>query len=59
MADIYNPTLTSILAWVSARYTCVLLGWEHHRRLCSPSPAFTCAIFAINALSPVLAGNSM
>lgn len=28
MAAIYYPTLTSVLAWVSARYTCVLLGWD-------------------------------
>ena len=28
MAVIYYPTLTSVLAWVSARYTCVLLGFS-------------------------------
>jgi len=28
MAAIYYPTLTSVLAWVSARYTCVLFGWD-------------------------------
>ncbi len=26
MATIYYPTLTGVLSWVSARYTCVLLG---------------------------------
>ena len=26
MAVIYQPTLTSVLAWVSARYTCVAAG---------------------------------
>ena len=28
MAIIYYPTLTSVLAWLSARYFCVLLGWD-------------------------------
>ncbi|MEG0766496.1 MAG: amino acid permease, partial [Clostridia bacterium] len=28
MATIYYPTLTSVLSWVSARYTCVLLGFD-------------------------------
>ena len=28
MAIIYYPTLTSVLAWVSARYTCVLFGFS-------------------------------
>ncbi|MEZ4628480.1 MAG: hypothetical protein R2912_10520 [Eubacteriales bacterium] len=27
-ATIYYPTLTSVLAWVSARYTAVLFGWS-------------------------------
>ena len=26
MATVYYPTLVSVLAWVSARYTCVLIG---------------------------------
>lgn len=57
MATIYNPTLTSVLAWVSARYTCVLLGWDITG---GPCMAITCfylvASYAVNALSPVLAG---
>jgi Amino acid permease. len=28
MTMIYYPTLTSVLAWVSARYTAVLFGWD-------------------------------
>ena len=28
LAIIYYPTLTSVLAWVSARYTAVLFGWS-------------------------------
>lgn len=57
MATIYLPTLTSVLAWVSARYFCVLLGF--------PIDGGECMVFAmvalisaygVNALSPVLAG---
>ncbi len=59
MTFIYYPTLTSVLAWVSARYTCVLFG--------VPDPftsggclAIACfylvAVYAMNALSPILAG---
>ncbi len=55
----YYPTLTSVLAWVSARYTCVLFGL--------PDPVtgagtmalalfFMVMSFALNTLSPKLAG---
>jgi basic amino acid/polyamine antiporter, APA family len=57
MAMIYNPTLTSVLAWVCARFTCVLLGWDITG---GPCMALTCfyliCSYALNALSPVLAG---
>lgn len=57
MATIYQPTLTSVLAWVSARYTCVLLGWDITGGSCMTIAAFyLIAIYAMNALSPVLAG---
>ena len=57
MATIYQPTLTSVLAWVSARYTCVLLGWDITGGSCMTIAAFyLIAIYALNALSPVLAG---
>lgn len=57
MTLIYYPTLTGVLAWVSARYTCVLLGWE----ITGPQAMiiagfYLVAIFALNALSPILAG---
>lgn len=57
MAAIYYPTLTSVLAWVSARYTCVLLGWD----IVGPeamaiSGFYLVGSFALNALSPKLAG---
>ena len=57
MATIYYPSLTAVLAWVSARYTCVLLGWN----IVGPEAMaiagfFLVGSFALNALSPNLAG---
>ena len=57
MATIYNPTITSVLAWVSARYTCVLLGWDITGGACMAISCFyLVASYAVNALSPILAG---
>ena len=57
MALIYYPTLTSVLAWVSARYTAVLFGWDITGGECMTiSGFFLVASYALNALSPVLAG---
>ncbi|HHW31204.1 MAG TPA: APC family permease [Clostridiaceae bacterium] len=57
MAVIYNPTLTSVLAWVSARYTCVLLNWDITGGSCMTIACFyLVASYAMNALSPILAG---
>lgn len=57
MTTIYYPTLTSVLAWVSARFTCVLLGWDITGGSCLAIAAFfMCASYAVNALSPILAG---
>lgn len=57
MAIIYYPTLTSVLAWVSARFTCVLFGFDEVGGAALALAAFfLCASFAMNALSPVLAG---
>jgi APA family basic amino acid/polyamine antiporter len=56
-ATIYYPTLTSVLAWVSARYTAVLLGWSIVGPECMTIAAFfLIASYAINALSPKIAG---
>ena len=57
MATIYYPTLTAALAWVSARYTCVLFGFS----IVGPEAmSITCFYlvlsYVMNALSPVLAG---
>lgn len=57
MAIIYYPTLTSVLAWVSARYTCVLFGFSITGGECMTIACFyLVGSYALNALSPVLAG---
>ncbi|MCB2358563.1 APC family permease [Clostridium estertheticum] len=57
MALIYYPTLTSVLAWVSARYTCVLLGFSITGGECMTIAClYLVGSFALNALSPVLSG---
>lgn len=59
MATIYYPTLTSVLAWVSARYTCVLIGrdWSIVGPECLAITMFyLVASYALNTLSPILAG---
>ncbi|HBV86263.1 APC family permease [Desulfosporosinus sp.] len=57
MAAIYYPSLTSVLAWVSARYTCVLLGWNIvGSEAMTIAGFFLIGSFAMNALSPKLAG---
>ena len=57
MATVYYPTLTSVLAWVSARYTCVLLGWDITGGPCMVIACFfLVGSYAVNALSPIVAG---
>lgn len=57
MAVIYYPTLTSVLAWVSARYTCVLFGFSITGGECMTIAClYLIGAFAVNSLSPVLAG---
>ena len=61
---IYYPGMTSVLAWVSARYTLVLFGLNlpddfsaMTSGLCLALACFyLCLSYAINALSPVIAG---
>lgn len=57
LVNVYYPGMTSVLAWVSARYFGVLFGWERN------SPEVLClagfiliASYALNAFSPKLAG---
>lgn len=57
MVNIYYPGMTSVLAWVSARYFGVLIGWD----MTSPQVMLLAGFFLIfsytvNALSPKLAG---
>ncbi|MEF9922902.1 MAG: APC family permease [Anaerovoracaceae bacterium] len=58
MALIYYPTLTGVLAWISARYTLVLFGSDEITGgACMTLACFyLVASYALNALSPVLAG---
>ncbi len=57
MTVIYFPAMTSVLAWVSSRYLCVLLGWDITGGSCMVIAGFfLVASFALNTLSPVLAG---
>ncbi|MGI6586529.1 MAG: APC family permease [Lutisporaceae bacterium] len=57
MAIIYLPTLTSVLSWVSARYTSVLLGFSITGGECMTIAClFLVGSYALNSLSPVLAG---
>ena len=57
MALIYYPTLTSVLAWVSARYTCVLVGFPITGGECMIIAClYLIGSYALNALSPILAG---
>ncbi len=54
MTFIYYPALVSVLAWVSARYTVSLLGWE--AGLWPLSWFYLLLFFALNIVSPILAG---
>lgn len=58
-STIYYPAMTSVLAWVSARYTLVLFNPDADitSGLCIALGAFyLCLSYALNALSPKLAG---
>ncbi len=57
MVNIYYPGMTSVLAWVSARYFGVLFGWSMvGPEVMALSGFFLIASYTINALSPKLAG---
>ncbi len=56
---IYFPAMTSVLAWVTARYTLVLFGSKEGMTsgLCMALSGFyLCLSYAVNALSPIIAG---
>ncbi len=59
MTLIYTPAITSVLAWLSARYTCVLIGFENPvtgPECMAIAGLFLAGGYALNALSPILAG---
>ena len=57
LAVMYYPAMTSVLAWVSAKYICVLIGWDIKGGACMAVAGFCLiASYALNALSPMLAG---
>ncbi len=59
VSAIYYPAMTSVLAWVSARYTLVLFNPEADitSGLCMALGAFyLCVTYAINILAPKIAG---
>ena len=57
MAVIYFPAMTSVVAWVTARYTAVLLGWDiAGPQAMTLAGLYLIGSFTINAISPMLAG---
>jgi len=57
MVNIYYPGMTSVLAWVSARYFGVIFGWHlASAQVMALAGVFLVASYALNALSPKLAG---
>lgn len=57
MVNIYYPGMTSVLAWVSARYFGVLFGWDMtSANVMMLAGVFLIASYTMNALSPKLAG---
>ncbi|MGC4019146.1 MAG: APC family permease [Muricomes sp.] len=57
MAIIYYPAITSVLAWASARYTCVIFDLPITGGECMTIAClYLVGSFTVNALSPVLAG---
>ena len=57
MANIYYPSLASVLSWVSARYFGELFGWSAAGpRTMVLSAFFLILSYAVNVLSPRLAG---
>ena len=57
MVNIYYPGMTSVLAWVSARYFGILFGWSMvGPEVLALAGFFLIASYSMNALSPKLAG---
>lgn len=57
LVNVYYPGMTSVLAWVSARYFGVIVGWNMtSAEVMTLAGFFLILSYAINALSPKLAG---
>ena len=65
LAALYNPTLTSVLAWLSARYTLVFLNAVNPSLALNAATGpecmaltlvYLCMAYAVNTLGPRLAG---
>lgn len=57
MVNLYYPGMTSVLAWVSARYFGVLFGWSMvGPEVLALAGFFLVASYTMNAFSPKLAG---
>lgn len=57
MATIYFPSMTSVVAWVSARYFGVLMGWDIvGPQVMMLSGLFLVGSYVVNALAPKFAG---
>ncbi len=58
ITTIYYPAMTSVLAWVSARYTLILFGHtDQASNTClALAGLYLCLSYAMNALAPIVAG---
>ncbi len=57
LVNLYYPGMTSVLAWVSARYFGVLFGWDMvSPEVLAMAGFFLIASYTMNALSPKLSG---
>ena len=57
LVNIYYPGMTSVLAWVSARYFGVIVGWDMTSAQVMVLAAFFLILsYTLNAISPKLAG---
>ena len=60
MATMFYPTMSGILAWISARFTVVLFGWDVNSFFSGQTYAlalfYLMAIYAINVLAQKLSG---
>lgn len=58
ITTIYYPSMTSVLAWVSSRYTLVVFGQNDptSNTCLALAGLYLCLSYGLNAISPILAG---